>query len=637
MSFDHLPFAPLSALATPDDHDPRPLLTEAAHNALCARLLSFKNILSPEHREALRSVLRGFTCLAFGGRGRIAYPLATGMGKTQAVVAWCAAAFQHGAFDGAGISIAVSTSHVAALCRLKRDLIEAGVPASFIGLVHSKRYDPRRVGCTGDIPDGYASEPSDPDAADRPILLATQQRIRGGRSEVFNIYQGHRRDLLIWDESLIASCAQAINWGHLEADLQPVVFSLSKDGAGHRFLVDAIRILNAERAGRVAGGSPQPLMLPMPATGLDGVRLELEALMKYRPAPTVRLVMPRLLELLTMAAHPLAMNFTDEGEAVVSYDVEVPADLEAVAVLDASYPIRELCLMDGRMQNGLSGCSELKRYDQVQVNFAVKGAGYETVSKDLNGKDSFYRAFVTQAVQASGPDANVLVFTFKRKSGAEQPCADVLRRALEDADLAPDAQVNGRPRVSFLTWGNETSLNDYAHCSHVVFAGVLHRSQIDLSGAMVGQAGNLLLSPSAAKVRDVVVSELAHCLYQAMSRGTCRNVRNGQADAMTVWLAMQDQRVRQRLDAIAPGMRWETWHPAGHSGSQAFKVARAVVGFLRDLPVSTNAISTTAIKRALDVTASPKVWTLALSAVIDQTTEWERVGKTWTRRIVIST
>lgn len=50
-----------------------------------------------------------------------------------------------------------------------------------------------------------------------------------------------------------------------------------------------------------------------------------------------------------MATEPLAVVRTDETNGVITYEVTVPPELDAVAVLDASFRIRELCRMDPRM------------------------------------------------------------------------------------------------------------------------------------------------------------------------------------------------------------------------------------------------------------------------------------------------
>jgi hypothetical protein len=46
----------------------------------------------------------------------------------------------------ANLSVAISASQVEALCQLKRDLIDNGVPEQEIGLVHSYKFDPAKIG-----------------------------------------------------------------------------------------------------------------------------------------------------------------------------------------------------------------------------------------------------------------------------------------------------------------------------------------------------------------------------------------------------------------------------------------------------------------------------------------------------------
>jgi hypothetical protein len=627
MSFDHTPLAPLSALPA-DELDPRPLLTEAAHKALCARLLSFGNILSPEHREALRSVLRGFTRLAFGGRGRIAFPLPTGMGKTQAIVAWCAAAYEAGVLGESGVSVAVATSHIEALCRLKRDLVSAGVPVHLIGLSHSNKHD--------------ASEPADLDAAGRPILLATHQRIRGGKVEIFNDYQGQPRSLLIWDESLLVSCARAVKLSDFRSAFGAVKINLPLHGLALAFLAAAEQALGRELVGQLSGRTATPVNLAQDEHDLEVIRMELKACAKASSAAFIKDAVRALLEFVDMTPQPLAVVSTYEANGVITYEVKVPTQLESIAVLDASYPIRELCKMDPEMTQGLDLSHDLKRYDQVTVKLSAKGSGYETVTADARKRDGFYAAMVVQAVQAAGPDASVLVFTFKQRKRRDPDMVQVLRESLQRAGINPDAQVIGpdpsiapRPRVSFLTWGNEHSLSAYSHCTHVVFAGVLHRSQIDLAASMAGQAGDITLSPAKERVQEVLTSELAHYLYQAMSRGSCREIVNGQAKPMTVWLPMRDELVRPLLDAVAPGLRWESWWPQGVEGSSAsFKVAEEITAFLTALPARITKVSAAMVKKSMSVPVTKAVWALAVETVARQSTGWRREDRSWMRHAV---
>ena len=71
----------------------QPVHEQLAHRAweiLCTNLMRYGNTLSEPHRVSLDYLMRGLAELAFGiKRGRLAYPLGCGPGKTQAIVAFC--------------------------------------------------------------------------------------------------------------------------------------------------------------------------------------------------------------------------------------------------------------------------------------------------------------------------------------------------------------------------------------------------------------------------------------------------------------------------------------------------------------------------------------------------------------------
>src|ERR1043166_9652269 len=145
--------------------------------------------------------------------------------------------------------------------------------------------------------------------------------------------------------------------------------------------------------------------------------------------------------------------------------------------------------------------------------------------------------------------------------------AGALERDLKEAGVDTRAKLKrgsdgmARPRFRFLTWGQETAINDHADCPNVVFAGVIHRSETDLAASIVGQQDRLCAPVSGSQIVEVRRSENAHSLYQAMSRGSCRETVDGQAKPMRVWLIHYDKQIRDLIDEVMPGVKWETWRP----------------------------------------------------------------------------
>jgi hypothetical protein len=139
----------------------------------------------------------------------------------------------------------------------------------------------------------------------------------------------------------------------------------------------------------------------------------------------------------------------------------------------------------------------------------------------------------------------------------------------------------------------------------------------------VGQRGDLTTSKVApvdiAKVRR---SEVAHSLYQALSRGSCRLVENGQAKPMRGWFMMRDEKVVELLREAMPGVKVQNWTPAVVDLRQgkAEKLAALISATLNAFPPTRHAVSTRELKRAIlgDEKVPSMTWTRALRQVVDE-------------------
>src|SRR5690606_11783361 len=88
------------------------------------------------HAAALRAVLHTYSRLALElpAEERVAFPLATGLGKTQSAVWWLRAAHRL----GMNVSALVCQERIESLEDFYRDLTrDGGIPAEQIGLLHS--------------------------------------------------------------------------------------------------------------------------------------------------------------------------------------------------------------------------------------------------------------------------------------------------------------------------------------------------------------------------------------------------------------------------------------------------------------------------------------------------------------------
>lgn len=67
---------------------------------------------------------------------------------------------------------------------------------------------------------------------------------------------------------------------------------------------------------------------------------------KVTRKPSERAIAEPLIELIGRAGHAMRVACTPQGEGSIWHRIAVPDTLENVLVLDASYPIRQLCKLD---------------------------------------------------------------------------------------------------------------------------------------------------------------------------------------------------------------------------------------------------------------------------------------------------
>lgn len=599
-------------------------LTMRAYEIVTKNLESFGNTLGEEHQAALMELVGAFTFLAFGiKKGRYAYPLPTGMGKTQSIVAWCAALHTLGYKD---ISVAVAAGKVEALAQLKRDLVLNGVPPESIGLLHSYQYDPK---LTGDLPEGFASEPSTEDNDDRPIMLVTHSRIQKGNLKQFNGYRGNPRNLLLWDEALIVSESRFISHKQVKKSLGFRLPDLRENCEAIRYFNTAIALIDEELAEQKAGSEPQLLTLPQ----LDIPTRDI--IKKQIGAGTVEEV---LQDLLAVSQQPIRVAYTQQDGGLISYDITVPTELQSIAILDASYPIRDLERMDKTIQLGGKFTSDMKRYDHVNIHHLKAPSGRESVTRDfLNPRkeDRKISSEVCKLIAGLPEDEGVIIFTFKKPEGhfKTRHLVDFKDRLRDDL-LSSGVDVSGvvidqgkeLDRIVMLTWGQETSLSQYSYCKHVVFAGVLHRSHMSIASAIAGQVDNILHKITAVNVNEVMTSEIAHGVYQALSRGACRKIEGNQAHRMDAWLIHSSEDIRPRIEQVMPGVNWLTWKgdfiTSTHTTS---KITKTIIDYLKTLGEGTEKISISILKKAMGLQKVPSMtFTRALGdALYGADTGWK--------------
>lgn len=581
------------------------VITREAHRRLVKQLEKYGNKPSKQHRDELLEVHRLMTEMAYGvSYGRFAIPLEPGTGKTLSIVAWVSTMMEIGNPD---TSILICASQVEALCRLKRQFVEAGVSEDDIGLHYSIEYDQvlARQYLDGaiDLPRGYASEPKTEreDCDSKRILLVTHNRIRGKADvETYNSFNGDPRSFVVWDESMFKSDCSSFEIRRLE---QVYDWLKHEDGKVIPEVIDYLgQCISLAKGELGLQGGPSILRFPyLEKEKLDQMIVGLPERESAKIAKAFLAVCQQDMRVVKLGS--------DKG--IITYEQVVDQSLDNIIILDASHPIRELTQLDKtiRVVGDGAGIS----YEDVVVHELNSGSGRCTLEKDLfQDKDSLLLKEVLEVVGDIPDDEALLIFTFNQRGDQDyvKCIRDSLRRSGVDVDAVVDVQeADGRfvklKRINFLTWGNETSLSAYSHCSHVILAGVLHRARTDIASYAAGQQDDLLVDIDTKGASSLISSEKAHCIYQAICRGACRIIQDNKARPMTVWLINKDRKVKAYLQQVMPGSSWKEWEPQYLlPKTKESEVGRIIADYLNSLPSDQERISSLELKKRTGLTGT---------------------------------
>jgi hypothetical protein len=566
-------------------------LTQMATTRLIWFLQKVGNTLSDNHKPSLCSLTDAMTRMAEGKvTGRLAFGLPTGTGKTTAIIEWCASVHALGLPH----SVAVSSSRIDALLTMKADMLKAGIPDSMIGLLHES---PKK---------GVSN--TDSENHDRQILLMSHQMIRASESNLkrYNTYKGAARNLLIYDESLLTSDVNHFTVRALCAALAHAIEIVkhNEDAATiHNYMTLVKHLLEAEEEGFSQGLSLR--MGDMPSLDPSLAAFYVREWKKYG----------MISEFLKAANLPLRILQVGTA-AVVSYQVTMPDALKNVMILDASFPIRKLEHFDKTIQDAETALnlkrqgvdfSTIKRFDSVEL-FRLKSYGGRN-SMEKRFKDRQMAKEVVAVVTTIPSTDSILLYVYKQQQLGGTDYSKILKAELVRAGV-------NLSRIHIDTFGNETSLNSYGHCQHVFLVGILHRDVTELVGQYLGQIRDITGEISKALADDIHLSERAHLAYQALSRGSCRFVDNGQARAMKGYLVEIDPEIETALSSVMPGATWTNWKPVflPETNSLVEQVQVSVEMYLSTL--EGDKISSQQLKKnlKLDVIA-PTTWTRVLQKI----------------------
>lgn len=619
---------------------PADYLINYSHRLLIESLERHGNKVNQRHQWALKNILSTYTKMAYGlSSGIVAAALGTGLGKTQSIIAWSTALNDLGYDD---VSLTVCSSQVEALCDIKRALVANGFPEDRVGLWHTYPYDPEKAQeyLSKKTPElkGYASLPSTEDHQSKQILLVTHNRVRGkGRAEAYSIFQGRPRELFIWDESFFISDSVAIEDWKLESAAD----GLRRAPGEHRrllreYLLRCIDLVETEKAAQHAGHRPE--LLDMPTCDDDELQ-DLKGAILSGVWPE------EVSAFLDISQLPLRVYLGQQG-CVIRHSMVIDPQLKNIVVLDASHGIRTLCHENKSVYRLWQfKAKPVASYENVTIHQLRRSSGRTSVERyaaELGKTDSGVLKEAVEVIKRTPKDEAILIFVFKTHSKGQDHIS-TLKRSLAKNGIDPNEMITAmeegklvsKPRINFLTWGNECSLNRYSYCSTVILAGVLHQNKSTLAGRIIGERNDLTSRLSSDEVDTIHKGELCHLMYQALSRGSCRVIINGKARGMTAWLIHKDLDIRGSLNDAMPGVQWEEWvpvhqeHPRKHT--KPGLLADKIINYLNSLPPEEQRVSTKQIKKALNLKDYSSSTVKRALEIVQEKISWRKDGKSLVR------
>jgi hypothetical protein len=603
-------------------------------------------VWSDDHANAFRELHNAYVLTALGiHQGRTAWPLAVGTGKTQSLVAFAYVQAQRALSGRDPLSLLICIERVDHGRDLYEEMIKAGVPAGMVGVYHRKT--PREVAEEKLVP-----SVSEAAACSLPFLIATHAMMLKGEDFIakVNTYNGRDRSLVVWDESLIKSQGRHFDLARVEGaagvlrsavvDTQTDAFKDARDAAA--YIESCTTQLREEFKRGLAGTSPVTVELP---------RLSPEDETRFHASIGEALKggdmlwsggRKSLVEFLEHVQRPVrVVPFVERGRkvGVVHYLTRIPESLSRLIVLDASHNIRRLTSEhDSTLRETPVNC-KVKSFRDVTVRQIVRGAGRDTLDKELPRKASSLTKQLESVFASLPSDEGVIVITFKANQKREERLGkthmDHVRRHLERIGIDHTAKLaDGRDRFVFLTWGQHVGVSEYAYCKHVVCVGVLRRDTLDIASSIVGQRNDLAAIQAAdpTEVHSVVLSEMFHNIVQAAGRGACRTTVNGAASPMSLTLFCSETFPVAWWQEAMPGVVVnELRSGAKERAEKAREGEQAVLSALAGLPFSDQRVSLRTLKVLAGLQSMPTNRFSELLRTI-KPADWARDGRSFVRR-----
>jgi hypothetical protein len=271
-----------------------------------------------------------------------------------------------------------------------------------------------------------------------------------------------------------------------------------------------------------------------------------------------------LLRFHALCDHPFRM-MVDGQAALVGFTIKVRAEETDMMILDASYTIHELEKADASIvdaqtlepwvSSGFGTFAEIKRFDRMTIHRLAHSGARIHVVKDKAVSGSLVRE-VVKVIGDLKPSDHALIFTYLKTPSGKDLAAH-LKRELQAKRIATNRTADDgtgklKPCLNWLTWGQETSVNDFSFCNVLILVGILHLPMIEVAVRHMGQKQSLEYTSTKDELEALGLSDRTVKAHQGVSRGVNRQTfvdaaGHTQAKECTVWMIERDPRIENGL------------------------------------------------------------------------------------------
>ncbi|MBX3301592.1 MAG: hypothetical protein KF693_05190 [Nitrospira sp.] len=622
-------------------------LTTAAYQRL-EHFLRRNTNPTEQQLRALHALMDNFSRLTHKeATGRYAWPLPVGFGKTSSACHYVAEAIKD------GFSFVIACGQLQGLNDINKVLVtNLGVDQDLIGTLVN-------IDLHKDVQGTIAYQPEQ-----FPILLVTHARVHMGKEQLERYwkYDGHERDLLIYDESLISSKSVISLITTIETALYDLEGRVNRRGfpISSPFLQFAQRQLEKfidkhEELKRHAAffkmdhpthevpNEFKHANITLDAMDADKFENDLAVLRsqtEWNPRP--------LLDFLELCGTEVRLALNDQGDSALSYIVTVPDDIHTMVILDASSPIRLLSQLDTKNRvieattlplvqaAGITDLAALYDYSNVSWYCYKAGGGRSSFKNDK--QNTRIKDCVGLLKKDIPQDDPVLFYVFKKQTTnkKEKDLETILKKEL--SKYAYDFESDTK-RIFIETFGRETSSNSYRHCKHVVFVGTPWQHRLHLVANVLGQKRDIKIHIPDQQLHDIEVAEVAYRFHQGAGRGCMRqNGPDGRPQPMSVYCFLTDEQRAELLPLLAkvlPGMK--TPEKRLTKGHQTTAKQDTVEAYIQERLAACSShmtktsglfqMSTKALKRDLPIPVSIDTFTRALNNLLKKSPGWSKVSR----------